>query len=305
MEAPLAEQPLAAAGARALLTQLDRLVEREAGVRAGEDPEQVHRMRVATRRLRATERVFRPSLVGRGLAEPLDRARADLRALAAALGAVRDRDVLIAGLRADAELCPDDAPAIERLIDDHLAARRVAQDALVAALDAGALTFLAGPFRAAVEDPTAPGGPPRERVRRRAPELVAERLRRLRRRGRRLQFPTGAELHQLRIAAKRLRYTAELFQPAFPELEQTIQLATELQDILGALHDDDVALEALLGDLARIAVAPGRAGDSAALARLIARRHGRRDETLERLQITWRRIPSPGGLRGRLEGADR
>src|SRR5205823_1776238 len=49
MEVPLGEQSLAAAGARSLLTQLDRVLEREAGVRAGEESEHVHRMRVATR----------------------------------------------------------------------------------------------------------------------------------------------------------------------------------------------------------------------------------------------------------------
>ncbi|HEY3111842.1 MAG TPA: CHAD domain-containing protein, partial [Chloroflexota bacterium] len=275
----------------------------EAGVRAGEEAEHVHRMRVATRRLRAAERVFRPALSGRSVDETLDRARDDLRALAARLGAVRDRDVLIAGLRADAERCPEDAPAVERLIDDQLAARRAAHDELLAALDAGALEFLGGPFRAALADPSAPGGPPRERVRRRAPALVAERLRRLRRRGRRLRFATGAELHRLRIGAKRLRYTAELFQPAFPELEETIALATDLQDVLGRLHDDEVAVDALLGDLERVAGDPARAADGAALARLVARRRARRDETIERLQIIWRRLPSARGLRERLEGA--
>jgi CHAD domain-containing protein len=307
MEVSLAEQSLAAAGARALLTQLDRLLEQESGVRphALDAPEHVHRMRVATRRLRAAERVFRPALSGRGLDQTLDRARDDLRALAARLGAVRDRDVLIAGLRADAERCAEDAPAVERLIDDQLAERLAANGELVAALDAGALEFLDGPFRAALADPPAPGGPPRERVRRRAPALVAERLRRLRRRGRRLRFATSAELHRLRIGAKRLRYTAELFQPAFPELEETIALATDLQDLLGRLHDDEVAVDALLGDLERVVGDPARAADGAALARLVARRRARREETLEHLQITWRRLPSARGLRERLEGASK
>jgi len=305
MEPPLGEQSLAAAGARALLAQLERLLEREAGARGGEDPEAVHRMRVATRRLRAAERVFRPALAGRGLDEALERARAELRALAAALGAVRDLDVLIAGLRADVEAGPDDRPAIERLIADHAAERGTAHGQLVGALDDEALAFLGGPLRAALADPAAPGAPPRERVRRRAPGLVAGRLRRLRRRGRRGRFPTSAELHRLRIAAKRLRYTAELFEPAFPDLDETIALATELQDVLGALHDDDVAVAALLGDLERVALDPARAADGAAIGRLIARRLGRRDGLLERLQILWRRLPSASELRERLEGAGR
>src|SRR5436190_85235 len=243
MDVPLGEQSLAAAGARALLAQLDRLTEppspdRRVGL---EEPERIHKLRVATRRLRATERLFRPMLSG--LDEALDRAREELRALGSRLGAVRDRDVLIAGLRADAEHWGDDAAAIGRLIESQLAARRVALDELTAALDSGGLAFLDGPFRAALTGQIAPGGPPRERVRRRAPELVAERLRRLRRRGRRLQFPTADELHRLRIAAKRLRYTAELFQSAFPDLEETVAQATDLQDALGQLRDDEAAVD--------------------------------------------------------------
>jgi CHAD domain-containing protein len=302
MDVALGEQSLAAAGARALLAQLDRLLEREAGVRAGDDPEHVHRMRVATRRLRAAARIFRPALAERGLGEMLDRARDDLRALAAALGAVRDQDVLIAGLSADAAARPADAAAIERLIGDHLAARQGVHEALVATLDGGALGFLDGPFRAMLAEPAARGGPPRERVRRRAPDLVADRLRQLRRRGRRLHVATGEQLHRLRIAAKRLRYTAEPFEPAFPPLAETIALATELQDVLGAVHDDEIAIAALLRDLERVAEDPRRPGDGAAIARSIAERHARRDQLIERLQILWRRLPSASGLRERLEG---
>src|SRR5213593_1468155 len=68
---------------------LRTFVREEAGARAGE-VEPVHQLRVATRRLRATLRLFRPVLpvaLVRG-------ARDDLAWLADAIGAVRDLDVL-------------------------------------------------------------------------------------------------------------------------------------------------------------------------------------------------------------------
>jgi hypothetical protein len=54
------------------------------------------------------------------------------------------------------------------------------------------------------------------------------------------------ELHNLRIAAKRLRYTLEIFEDALPSSCRSIadELA-KLQDELGALHDSDVVIALL------------------------------------------------------------
>ncbi len=49
------------------------------------------------------------------------------------------------------------------------------------------------------------------------------------------------ELHQTRIAAKRLRYTMEIFAPCFaPEFEESISKVRLLQELLGQVHDCDV-----------------------------------------------------------------
>jgi tetratricopeptide (TPR) repeat protein len=80
---PFERLSLPAAGARVMLEQLQRIEAREPGARGGKDPEDVHRMRVATRRLRAARRVFREALAG---ALDLERANAELKALATALG---------------------------------------------------------------------------------------------------------------------------------------------------------------------------------------------------------------------------
>jgi CHAD domain-containing protein len=54
------------------------------------------------------------------------------------------------------------------------------------------------------------------------------------------------ELHNLRIAAKRLRYTLEIFEDVFPEsCGLLIKEVERIQEELGALHDSDVLIALL------------------------------------------------------------
>src|SRR6202012_490944 len=78
----------------ALRRQLAVVRDKEPGTRLGEDPEELHDMRVATRRLRAALALF-----GGGLAVRAQGFREDLGWLGRLLGAVRDRDVQLDGLR--------------------------------------------------------------------------------------------------------------------------------------------------------------------------------------------------------------
>ncbi len=73
---------------RILSAEMERAEGFEAGARSGEDPEDVHKMRVATRRMRALLRLVEP-----WFRAPAGGSSRDLRALAARLGAVRDLDV--------------------------------------------------------------------------------------------------------------------------------------------------------------------------------------------------------------------
>jgi CHAD domain-containing protein len=51
----------------------------------------------------------------------------------------------------------------------------------------------------------------------------------------------AAELHQMRIAAKHLRYTLEVFEPLYKRaLRKPIKILKEIQDLLGEMHDCDV-----------------------------------------------------------------
>ena len=58
------------------------------------------------------------------------------------------------------------------------------------------------------------------------------------------------ELHNLRIATKRLRYTLELFRTAFGEPgEKQIERVRDVQELLGQIHDHDVRIELIQDEL--------------------------------------------------------
>lgn len=59
-------------------------------------------------------------------------------------------------------------------------------------------------------------------------------------------------LHNLRIAAKRLRYALEIFGMCFPNVKPMEQRLTQLQDDVGEIHDLDVLIDILRLRLARI-----------------------------------------------------
>ena len=66
-------------------------------------------------------------------------------------------------------------------------------------------------------------------------------------------------LHDLRISAKRLRYTLELFRPQFGKAGQRqIERVKAIQEILGALHDHDVRIDLIGDELSRLMVEQSR-----------------------------------------------
>ena len=238
-----AGDPLAEAGRKILRFHLARMLLREPGARAGGDPEDLHAMRVATRRMRAAWRVFGDAYRPRRVRRYID----ELRGLAAALGRVRDLDVLIEGLDAYVSDLPSaEATAIAPLCSAWRNERAQARRALAQILESDA-------YRRFVEDyvefvrtegagaarmtPTQP-----QRVRDSAGSRIWSAYEQVRAYDAVLRWADIATLHQLRIAGKRLRYTIEFFrEPLGPEGPLLIERVTALQDHLGLLHDADVA----------------------------------------------------------------
>ncbi len=244
--------PVALAAGRIFRGHLEALRRAEPAARLGEDPEGVHDVRVAARRLRAAFRTFRTAFPERRLAGSLRWVRATGRAL----GAVRDLDVLLAGIfdlapELPAPLASDLVPLAELLHDVRERER------------GRMLRFLGSPgrlramerfdrFVGGLEERSArptrtlrgPGARPIGEV---APELLQAAAARVWRRGARIDKSSPREdLHALRIAVKRLRYTAESFVDLYGKpLRGLVRRATALQDLLGAYNDAGVAVARL------------------------------------------------------------
>jgi CHAD domain-containing protein len=212
-------------------------------VRTSGDPEAVHQARVATRKLRSHLRTFGPLLD----VEWTDPLRTELGWLGLALGAVRDREVLLDRLRDRAKGLPaHDQRAAESLLS--VLGKEIAdlRKKLIVDLDSARYIELldrlvdaaASPMTVPDADLAAIGV---------LPLLATGPWRRLRSAVRQLpDNATDPELHRIRILAKRARYAAEAVAPvAGPVAASFARAAAKLQTVLGE-HQDSVTAQAWL-----------------------------------------------------------
>jgi len=216
--------------------QRDALTEFDPGVRQGA-PEAVHKMRVATRRLRSTLKTFKRSFPG------FEEVGDELKWLADLLGQVRDGQVQRGKLLAAVEQAgPDFADAAGR-IREHLDYQvREGQLALATELEGERYLRL---LDRVDELSTLPG--------KGEPDALGRARKSLRKADRLLDtaFADGldAELHDARKAYKKARYAVEVFAPGAGSSGKTLVNAlTDLQDVLGA-HQDSVVARELLHEL--------------------------------------------------------
>jgi triphosphatase len=233
-----ADDEMSVAGRKVLRFHLARVLAREPGVRAGIDPEELHKMRVATRRLRAGWRVFGDAFRG----AKVRRLRDDLGVVASKLGATRDLDVQLERLTTPRR---EDLGPLEVA---WRAKREAARAALVRELDSARHRRWLTSFVRFVETDDAgvaragaPGVEPTT-VRERAGSQIWAAYERVRAFERVVDGAAPETLHRLRIEAKRLRYSIEFVREALaPEATDAIARVTALQDHLGQLNDADVA----------------------------------------------------------------
>jgi CHAD domain-containing protein/DNA-binding transcriptional ArsR family regulator len=239
---------MAEAAAKTLDFHFERMLAHEAGTRDGGDPEDLHDMRVATRRMRAALRIF-DSHLDRQVTRPLVRG---LRATGRTLGDVRDLDVFRLKMQAYLDALPE--------------ARRGELDPLIAVLDARRdearqrmLEYLDGPryerfvarMREFLETPHAGALPAivddearPQKVADVLPGALYDRLAAVWAYDGPLSQPDAplVRYHRLRIAGKALRYTLEFFEEALgPGARPMIATTKRLQDHLGDLQDAVVA----------------------------------------------------------------
>ncbi len=240
-----ADDTVAEAGRKVLRFHFARLLAAESGTRSGADPNDLHRMRVATRRLRAAWRIFGNAY----LPEKTRRFPRELRALGRRLGAVRDLDVLIGGLETyRATLPADAAPAIDPLLDAWRQRRDAARADLLAELDSDSYRRFVVDFEAFVSTEGAAVRPVRvtepHHVRDTAPSRIWRAHEQVRAYDGVLPWADTTTLHELRIAAKWLRYAIEFVRDALgPGAGPLVERVVGLQDHLGLLHDADVAAQ--------------------------------------------------------------
>jgi CHAD domain-containing protein len=273
--------PIAAIG-MALAEQYRRLLAHDPGVRLGADDEDVHQMRVATRRARAFLRVGRPFLATHW-AEDL---RAELGWLGSTLGPVRDLDVLLARLRADlAALGAEETLA--SLVVSLERERESARKAGIAALEDERYLRLLDRLEAA--------GEPSPAAEAAADSLASgwsRELKRLRRTFARLGAdPTDAELHRARIRVKRARYAAELAQHELGGPGgRFVEASKALQDVLGEHQDACVASQRITAWASSSRVEP----DARSLKRLLAREKARRRRARAAWPKAWKHVQREG-----------
>ena len=217
------------------------------------DPEGVHDMRVSSRRLRGALRDFMPYLHKRKLSTVLKQ----IENVADALGAVRDQDVAIMGLQKLGAGAPIEAAAVvDQLIQAREMIRKKARKNLQQALQKGRLTLCQKEFVTAIEAATAPAKPGKRgsknakaqaevTYREVARRTIMERLKEVEKLSGGLYQPLRIKpLHRMRIAAKRLRYALELFEPCWGSgISIFAKKVAALQTSLGELHDSDIWIE--------------------------------------------------------------
>jgi adenylate cyclase len=259
------------------------------GAAGSADPEFIHQLRVALRRLRSLLQLFAPALAGEFVADWDER----LRHNADRFGEARDLDVLCDEIVAPVEAAgADHDSAVARLAEHVRAARDAARTAALHSLDPAAQGRLLIGFGAALH--ALPHAPPAGHADLRA--FARQQLDRLRKKVRRRHAAAAelvpARLHALRIALKRLRYGVEFFAPLMPAKAgaRYLEDVTRAQNALGFVNDVDVAR-------ARLATWAGDDADLRAAAAYVCGWHGPRHARLSRralrdlVPLLWGKTP--------------
>lgn len=231
-------------GAGVLLEHLNALEKEVQGVAAGEkDIEYIHRARVASRRLRAALPLFQTCL-------PQKKSKAWQRAIrdvTRALGQARDLDVQLARVDAfitgaeDAHLRPGMLRLRLRLNQQRMHAQTDVTQTMQA--------FITSQTSKAMQEHLGGLASRKDAVYLYTPTLYQHSFQAVRERLTSFlayraivhQPEKVAELHEMRIAAKWLRYTIETFAPLYAnQLKPSLKAVRAVQEQLGEIHDCDV-----------------------------------------------------------------
>lgn len=277
-----------------LAAQLEELLRQDLAVRRAE-PDAIHSMRVACRRMRAALQEF-----GRLFRGPRTRhVVSELRWLGQELGGARDEEVLRDLLLDQVDEVPVESllGPVRARVTGHFAPRLADAERRVRdVLDSARYLELLDEFEAFTASPPL-AALAQERAARVLPRLVFRSRCRVKRRMRAARHaPVGGErdraLHDARKAAKRARYAAEVASLAIGRRpRKSAKALKKLQSTLGEHHDAVIAADALRF----LAIRAHGEGESAFTYGLLhARQQERADRLADRARYEWRRADRRG-----------
>jgi len=219
---------------------LTRFMIHEPMARLGEDPESLHDLRVAARRIRAAIKLFEEYLPPR-----MQRLHEELGRAAHALGDARDLDVQIQQIEgAAASVSPREVAARTAILGALNERRKAARQRMLQALDSRRQDRVMRSLIRILSREAPADSPIAVAI---APDLIAKRYQKLRKAGREIgKKSPPVEYHEVRIRAKKLRYALEFFADLYGEpARRFINRLVTLQDLLGSHQDACVAAEQL------------------------------------------------------------
>ena len=290
------KDPVVLLAYRCLIGQLKEMLYCEPRAWEGLDPEGVHRMRVATRRIRAAFRAFKNALP----AKPVKDFNREFKWLAAVLGDVRDLDVYQDDFAHYAAEVPKEDGAC--LVDyrTHLTERRrQARRRLLACLSSWRYEELKQRFIGFLEAgpaPTALATADTRTIGEAARKVIRKQCKKVLRGGRAIRSNSPDEaLHPLRISCKRLRYLFEFFHPIYGRrLASFIKRLKNLQDVLGEFQDACVATRQLREYADRVPMQTENRGQLIALGHLIQSQRRLAAEKRENFHNVWKSFDREG-----------
>ncbi|MBA2252523.1 MAG: CYTH and CHAD domain-containing protein [Nitrospirales bacterium] len=266
-----------------LMQHVEVLRVHDPGTRLGGEIEDVHAMRVSTRRLRAILRAARP-LVVPGWGESL---RTELAWLGELLGPARDLDVQLKYFREEAAaLEARDRRPLERFVAHLRTEREKAQHALVAELKSSRYLKLIDKFVQAAQEPAVVMSTET------LCDIAAADFMKLRKARRKLGgAPSDSALHRMRIKTKRARYAAELAETSRgKQAKSFIMQAKVFQNLLG-VHQDAVLAEQHIRKFSEQSTSV-RAAFVAG--RMVERQHQRRESARITFRAQWKKLDKRG-----------
>ncbi|SDZ75263.1 CYTH and CHAD domain-containing protein [Nitrosospira multiformis] len=242
---------------------LDHLHGNEAGMLQHQDPEYLHQMRVALRRIRTARRVFARAFAATGFAS----ATSDLKWLSRSLGGARDWDVFVSETLSEVRNYFHERPGIFALWEECEQIRQNHNEAACEAVGSTRYTEAMLRLGAGLNSETRLLAPDSQQselrktglewpVKKFADSALSHGHEKLKKYYKRAEGQSSEAVHALRIAVKEQRYTAEFFSDLYrrKRVKRYIKSLTGLQETLGAVIDTTVT-ERLLNE---VGVAEGR-----------------------------------------------